>query len=207
MGNTPVFKTEFYDVKYKYGCCSAINTAFFINEQVANPVRTTNGVYVELSANALQLVQQKLQETKGAPVRVRMEISCCGNCCGGGGCACLLACDDPLDYRGVHYDEVWFATKSAESMCSGMVGCLANRMFARIPQTLSMMCVPTVAIHPYAMNGIDPAIRFGAANLPGGVHAMHSVEGLKLSGRPPVGQYSFMPPQLIAAAPNAQAMH
>jgi len=209
MGNAPVSKTEFFDVKYKYGCCSAVNAGFYVNEQVQNPVRTTNGIYVELSPNALAQVQAKLQETKGEPVRVQMKVPCCGGaCCGGGGCACLMACDDPLDARGVYFDEVWFETKSTESMCSGMVGCLANRACARLPFTLSIMCVPTVSILPQEMNGIDPAIRFGGANMPGGMAGMHSLEGLKNSGRPPTGQYNFPAPTLIASAhqPAMQTM-
>jgi len=211
MGNAcehTVSKSDVVDIKYKYGCCSAVNAGFFVNEQVANPCRTTNGVYVELSAEALQRVQVLLTEKKGEPVRVIMKVPCCG----GGGCACPPCfncpdkCEDPVDIRAIQYAEVWFANRSAESMCSGLVGHLVNHVCANIPLLLSIKCVPTVNVHPHEVNAIDPSIRFGFVMLPTHLRPVRTVLDLAKMPRPPVGQYSFAPPQLISAAPTSQAM-
>jgi len=93
-------------------------------------------------------------------------------------------------------------------MCHGFVGFAVNHFFCQFPNLLSGMCVPTVPILPEEMNGVDPAIRYCAANHPGGKAAFRTVDMLKAAGRPPVGQYNFFPPQLVAAAqqPATQAM-
>jgi len=138
-----------------------------------------------------------------------MKKSCCGGagCCAG--CPCLNCpdhCEDPTDIRAINYAEVWFANRSADSMCSGMVGFLANTMCAKIPILFSIKCVPTVNVHPHEMNAIDPAIRFGMVNLPHQLHPVREIWDLKKMPRNPVGQYNFFPPQLVAAAPTSQQM-
>jgi len=206
MGSV-VTKSQSPVPQIQYGCCSAVRLGVWVNAEVGQVVKASNGRDVLLSEAAVAKIRQAYT---GVPLKVIMKrpcAVCCGNLpcckCKSGGCNC--ACPPPpypIQWDSAAFSDIWFGKTNSDSKCGTPWGTYFANACCFIPYLLSVHFPNMVEILPEDANLITdrPTYMFEIDQTVGLLGALGS-------GPVDLTVMQPQPPTPVQMVPQAQAMH